>query len=328
MEVMYSLLAEGEFEDVLNGLSREFQTQETMGKCLKLDENDYEELKKAFKPILKYGYTLVAKDRATNEVIGAMICADFYDLLFKDSTPSQSQKLNAIFSLLGTLESRFLKLINKSVTKNEYFYLYALYVKKNLNSKHVGSTLLDRAQNLAVEMGFKYSFALATGAASQHIVVSKLKYKLIDQIEYKSFEFNGKRVFESITSTPSCQLLFKEIDRNQPNDQKNKSNEKFNNNLLNSTNNHILKFKVNQENTSILNLNRVFNRKSFLNNPNLRNPINNIRLVNDCELKIFNERIPKMLSRLCRGFKMASITISIAFCTLPVCKNKFKVLWK
>jgi hypothetical protein len=95
--------------------------------------------------------------------------------------------------------------------QNYTFYEYSTYVSSEYGNKGIASGLYKISEEYAISNGYKNIFTISTGPISQHIRINKLGFKLLDEIDYKTFEFNGINVFSKITQVNTCKSLIKTL---------------------------------------------------------------------------------------------------------------------
>jgi predicted GNAT family acetyltransferase len=219
-EIVYSKLDEKTVDDVLNGLAVSFANHETLGKCLKIVKED---MLKTFSALLPNTFknSFVVTDKSkNNKVIGAIICLDFLKTL--NHEPDENNNLTStvfdditepIHSILSQLEEKYIadKKASNEFKENNILYQYATYVDNEYNGRGIGTKLYQLSEQNAIDDGFKYLVTISTGPYSQHIRKNKLHFTKLYQTDYQTFEYNGKKVFSDITTTPGCMLFEKKL---------------------------------------------------------------------------------------------------------------------
>ena len=208
MNLSFEKLNSSDKDEVLNGVSCSFAKYEVMGGVLQLEPSD---LKPVFETMINdsVNTSFVAKDISNNKIAGAIICNDFS--YFSNLTESHfNSKGMPIESLLGLLENSFVKSEFHAPNKsNHTFYQYATYVNDDYGNKGIATKLYNISEQYAVDNGYKNVLTISTGAITQHIRINKLGFKCIDEIDYKSFQFNGENVFSNINQVKTCKCLIK-----------------------------------------------------------------------------------------------------------------------
>ena len=201
-------LTNANIDEVFSGLCYSFAKHEVMGNILQLEPNDLVDL---FEPIIKNSIntSFIARDTTNNRIAGAIICNDF-NLLSKLSEPHFAEKGLPIDRLLSSLENSFIKSeYHMPNTNNHTFYQFATYVSDDYGNRGIATSLYNISEKYAQENGYKNVLTISTGKISQHIRINKLGFKCIDEINYKTFEFNGINIFSQINQVDSCKCLVK-----------------------------------------------------------------------------------------------------------------------
>ena len=131
--ISYEKLTEKTLEKSVNLLSYQFSHYEPMGVCLKTSPDDFKQL---FRTVLQgsYDYTYIAREVATDQVIG-VLAGNYFQTLFHRNFQGVLQeiipdKLLPVADILGELEDTFVSRNPDCFTKTPYFYIYALAVAK------------------------------------------------------------------------------------------------------------------------------------------------------------------------------------------------------
>ncbi|MCJ8271637.1 MAG: hypothetical protein MJK04_19835, partial [Psychrosphaera sp.] len=151
--------------------------------------------------------SFVAIDQASCAIVGVVVNKDYTvapvaeDLMFSAAKP--------IFTLVDELDVLATELAD--VKPKEVFHLYILAVQSDTAGQSVGQQLVTKSFNLAIDLGYKKIATEATGPISQHIAGQKFGAREVAKINYRDFEFEGKKVFATITEVESCLLLIKDF---------------------------------------------------------------------------------------------------------------------
>lgn len=188
---------------VANAFLREPMTR-TLGINYEQVLNDFA---KPVEKVARDGLSVVAIDDETGDVIGVCVNKDYTvspveeDNGYSDSLP--------IFTLVDQLDDAATQLIN--VPSNEVFHLYILAVDGNHCSEGIAAKLTERTYQIAKEKGFKQIVSEVTGPISQHIIGQKAGFQEIGRVNYRDFEYQGVKVFKSITDAEACLLVQKQL---------------------------------------------------------------------------------------------------------------------
>ena len=189
-------------------VSKAFVT-EPMTRALGLNhEQVLPDFSKVVEKLQQEDLSFVAIERSSGAVVGVVINKDYTvaplaeDLVFSAAKP--------IFTLVDELDVMASELAD--VKAKEVFHLYILAVQGNTTGQSVGLQLVTQSCDLAIALGYKKLATEATGPISQHIAKQKLGAREVASINYRDFEFEGKKVFASITEVESCLLLIIDFD--------------------------------------------------------------------------------------------------------------------
>lgn len=203
----YEHLNEQNLECVKKRLCQNFVEHETMGKALKLSDNNLDSL---FYPMVPHclEHSFVAADEK-GKVVGALIAHDY--LFFKSLPAPQDPppKVQAIISLLSKLEEHFEQTFY--LEQNMFMYQYAVYVEEESKGNGIAGKLLKMSEEHAKKMGYKFIVTIATGPVTQKIF-KKMDFLKITEISYPEFIFEGKHVFSELDKT-DCVLFVKDLSR-------------------------------------------------------------------------------------------------------------------
>jgi GNAT superfamily N-acetyltransferase len=149
--------------------------------------------------------TVLARDQATGQVIGALITDDLA------STPPEAfehlgEKFGPILALLDALDAQYKQGINPRV--GEYLHLFMIAVMHQRTSKKVAQNLIRACLENGLRKGYKTAVTEATGVISQHVF---RRCGFVDRLEipYKTFTYQGSRVFASIEGHTGTILMDK-----------------------------------------------------------------------------------------------------------------------
>lgn len=142
----------------------------------------------------------VAYDRLADRVAGFCLAEDWVTAL-RLSRQGFSSRLNPAFRLLEELNDGYGAAAQPGTVLN----LSLLGIDPEYGSKGLGRWLVNRVLDEARRGGYRRVVIKATGSASQALCRS-LDFRVLRETRYDSFEFEGKRVFESIREPSACVL--------------------------------------------------------------------------------------------------------------------------
>ena len=151
--------------------------------------------------------TVIARNQDTNQIIGAMVADDFA-LEPPEEIRHLGDNFGPVWAILDDLDSQYKQ--GRILPKGEYLHLLLLAVDHRQTGKNVAKNLLQTCLENGAGKVYRTGVAEATGLVSQHIC---RKFGFVDRFEipYKTFTFQGKRVFESIEGHRSIILMDKAL---------------------------------------------------------------------------------------------------------------------
>jgi GNAT superfamily N-acetyltransferase len=151
--------------------------------------------------------TVIARDKQSNEVVGAMIARDFA-LEFTVDGAVFSDKFEPIFELIYKLQSLYKQ--DKEVREGEYLYCNILAVSPRYVGQDIAQNLVQFCLENAIQRGFKTAFAEATNSISQR-VFRKCEFVERYEIRYQEYTFQGASVFASVQGHTGTILMEKAL---------------------------------------------------------------------------------------------------------------------
>jgi len=152
--------------------------------------------------------TVIARNQETGQIIGAMIADDFAaDPPEAFNQPSaKSGNFGPILAALGEVDTQYKQ--GRILTKGEFLHFYLLAVDHRQNGKKIAQHLIQACLDNGIKKGYRTGVVEATCMVSQHIF---RKFGFVDRytVPYKTFEFQGKRIFESIEGHSGIILMDK-----------------------------------------------------------------------------------------------------------------------
>lgn len=152
--------------------------------------------------------TVIARDQVTDQVIGAIIADDFAATL-PESSGHLSERFEPVFALLAELNTHYKQ--GKNIQLGEYLHLFMIAVTHQCKGKKIAQNLIQACLENSIRKGYKTAVAEATGVISQHILRNKFGFVDRFEIPYKTFTYQGRRVFESIKEHNGIILMDKTL---------------------------------------------------------------------------------------------------------------------
>jgi hypothetical protein len=154
------------------------------------------------------GLTVLARDQGTGQVIGAMITDDFASVP-PEGMERFCEAFEPVFALLGELDEHYKQ--GRSVRLGEYLHLFMIAVNHQHNGRKVAHNLIQSCLENGIRKGYRTAVTEATGVISQHIFRDKFGFVNRVEVPYKTFVYQGRRVFDSIEGHTGTILMDKTL---------------------------------------------------------------------------------------------------------------------
>jgi GNAT superfamily N-acetyltransferase len=153
------------------------------------------------------GLTLLARDAATGELVGALLAEDGAAAL-PDGIDRVSPKFQAIFDILGALDTEYRG--DHPVRAGERLHLFLLGVAESVAGRGVAQALVSKCLDLGARKGYRLGVTEATNRVSQHIF---RKHGFAERVRrsYATHLFDGRAVFSSIADHGGPVLMDKPL---------------------------------------------------------------------------------------------------------------------
>ena len=206
-KISYEILRQNDLEEAIYCSVSAFINGEPTTKAVGGTPEDFHYMMTIFcQACVEEGLSLIAKDKHTGQIIGNAISKDF--LTFpQEGLEKISPALLSGFSIFEKLENDYKA--QHPVKQGELCHLLSLGVLESFRLSNIGTELVLKAHDLAQKHQFKGVIAQVSNPISQHILLNKFGYEEVDAISYQDFEYQGRKIFSSITETESCQLVIK-----------------------------------------------------------------------------------------------------------------------
>ena len=206
--VQYELFNIGELHEVAAMTAETFARYEPVTSSLGISLEDFSDFVRLLGPkVEQEELTVIARNQDTNQIIGAMVTDDF-----AIEPPEEMRRLGdnfePLWAVLDELDTQYKE--GRILPKGEYLHFFLLAVDHRQSGKNVAKNLVQTCLENGIRKGYKTGVVEATGVVSQHIF---RKFGFADCFEtpYKTFAFQGKRVFESIKDHHGLILMDKAL---------------------------------------------------------------------------------------------------------------------
>ena len=207
-DIEYGLLQSPEADSMVRLLAEVFSLYDPPAVAVGLSIDEIQSFLPAFVPkALSERLTLVARDRITGDLVGALLTDDFgtptpdgLDLLAPTFAP--------IGALLDSLDTSYRA--TRDIAAGTHLHLFMLGVARSASGRGIAHQLISSCLENGEHRGYRTAVTEATGRVSQH-VFRKLGFNDVLSAPYKSFQFNGQAVFASISSAEATILMERSI---------------------------------------------------------------------------------------------------------------------
>lgn len=207
--VQYELFNMSELDEMALMTAEAFARYEPTTSCLGIPSEDFADfVRLRCRPKAEQEeLTVIARNQNTKQIIGAMIADDFA-IEPPEEIRHLGDKFEPVWAILDELDMQYKQ--GRILPKGEYLHLLLGAVDHRHTGKNVAKNLVQTCLENGVRKGYKTGIGEATGVVSQHIL---RKFGFVDyfEIPYKTFTFQGKRVFESIEDHRSIILMDKAL---------------------------------------------------------------------------------------------------------------------
>lgn len=207
--VDYKLLSFADAEQTAACFSKIFISEEPMTKSLGLSQQQFHGLAEDYCQLAaEDGLSFIAMEKATNKVIGFIICVDLHfdparakaidPVIMQQAIPSQL--------LLQELKSDFIEKMNFAAGD----CLHMVYVGVDNQFKRIGLAigLIQAVLNNAVAKGYTYAIGDCTNPKSRQ-ALEKLGFREENRIVYADLHYDGPNPFENLAGY--CTLMVKKL---------------------------------------------------------------------------------------------------------------------
>ena len=205
--ITYEIFQEKDLEETATLISEIFTRGEPVTKALGMTAKEFYSFADLYcKKAVKDGLSMIAKDK--DKVVGFIISEDF-DSAQPEGIENIDIKGIPLMALVDEIE-KDAKSNKKEGEKR--FHMFLGGTDKQYEGRHIGTTLVEESMKLAKNKNFTSIIAEPSGFATQHMFRDKFKgFEQKNFIEYKTFQYNGKNVFENIDGPIGLPLMEKRL---------------------------------------------------------------------------------------------------------------------
>ena len=207
-EITLEILQPKHVEGAITCIADTFAGGEPMSQLLGITRQEFTQFARLFiEKTAKEGLSVVAINEE-QEVIGATIAEDYMTdpPLGLDTI---SEKFNPIFALLESLGTQYIA--SQGVAPDTHYHIFMCGVYQHYANRRLAQKLNQFAEDIARERKYRAVVCEATGRISQFVCANQLGFAYVDEISYKDFQLEGKRVFANISNVDSCIVYQKHL---------------------------------------------------------------------------------------------------------------------
>lgn len=171
------------------------------------------------KQIVRDELTVVAIDKKTDRVIGAIISENFNPNAEPPNFEGELTPYIEIMEFITELEHKFIHTIENSIINKvkpgDFVHIILLGVKSERQKARIAMDLLDLVETIAKEKGYKGLFAEATNFKSQKVFTEFSNYIVPynNSHEAVALKYNNYKAFSKIPKDIAieCQIVYKAL---------------------------------------------------------------------------------------------------------------------
>ncbi len=206
-EIIYETLAMKDLKETIACVVDVFPRAEPMTKAMEITSDEFYPFAEIYcKKAIREGLSLVARDKATGNVIGFLISENLASEP-PDSIRTINEKFLPIIKLLDGLDENYKQ--SFELNGNNILRLFMVGVSKHYEGLNLATTLIKENLKLAKLNNYSRAIGEATSSVTQHIFRDKLGFNEKFAIEYKSYTYKGRHVFKNVKNTSHCVLFEK-----------------------------------------------------------------------------------------------------------------------
>lgn len=208
--VRYELFNMSDIHETARVAGDAFARHEPLARSLAIASEDFAEFVRLLGPKAhEEELSVITRDNKSGRVIGAMMTDDFA-VEPPETLKQLGEKFEPVWAVLAELDTRYKQ--GKDLSAGEYLHLFLLAVDRQHTGKRVAQNLVKTCLENGIAKGYTTGVVEASGVVSQHIF---RQFGFLDRVEtpYKTFTFQGKRVFESIEGHQGIVLMDNRLDR-------------------------------------------------------------------------------------------------------------------
>lgn len=207
--IEYNLLESDDVEQTAACFADIFLLEEPMTRSLGLSQQQFRIITKKYCQIAaEDGLSFIAREKATEAVIGFLLCIDLIvDPERFGSVDAESLTQAApSAALIAELEKQFLQ--KMEFTAGECLHMFYAGVNSQFKGRGIATRLAEKVLENSFAKGYKYAIADCTGPASKKSL-EKLGFHEENRIVYANLQLTGPNPFENLDGY--CALMVRKL---------------------------------------------------------------------------------------------------------------------
>ena len=149
--------------------------------------------------------SFVAVDSEDGSICGCILAGEYPAAAKSNDSSITPEFIKPVNALLTELDRLYLE--QRSVKPGTALLVDIAVVSSKAAGQGIYTRLRQTVHKAGPERGYRVIVGELTSAATQYTCVKKFGHRLICEIPYKAFEYNGRYPFASITEPASIQLV-------------------------------------------------------------------------------------------------------------------------
>jgi len=188
----------------------EFVSSSVLHTALNISLDDYlDYMRDPIHSLVSENMSFIAVDESTDAITGCILAGEFSAVSSSDAaTPKLKQSpefAKIINALLSSLTSCYRK--KREITSGSTVFVDIAVVSSEVRGQGIYTALRERVHGWARAHNYTHIIGELSSATTQYVCIEKMGHKVICEIPYKSFEYNGTFPFASIEEPKSIQLV-------------------------------------------------------------------------------------------------------------------------
>jgi hypothetical protein len=213
---MYTIrpLTSARVAEALQFVCKEFVTESVVHRALSIEYGPYlEYMDEPFTAMAADGLSFVAVEDNSDTLVGCLLAGDFNKTY--PNTTAVPDALAPVKGLLSALEKAYRtdqQGVERTARLGDILLVDIATVATRARQQGLYRQLRLAAQSAAKTKGFNRVIGELSSMPTQRFCIEKLGHRVVSEVHYASFRFNGVYPFAAIEQPPSIQLVEGAID--------------------------------------------------------------------------------------------------------------------